>query len=93
MKVKVLEAFAYGLPVVTTPPGIEGIEVVDGIHAGVHSADHGLLERALRLLRDPECRRPQRRAARELLEHQYSPGPVIGRLENVYESIRSGRSA
>ena len=52
MKVKVMEAFAYGIPVVTTSEGVEGLPAVDGIHAGVSDEDDGLVERAIVLLAD-----------------------------------------
>ena len=90
MKVKVLEAFAYGLPVVTTPSGIEGLEVEDGVHAGIQETDEGLIERALGLLSDPARQEAQRRAARHLLETKYSADAAIERLENVYAGVLRG---
>ena len=97
MKVKVLEAFAYGVPVVTTVTGIEGLEVEDGVHAGIHENDEGLIDRVLRLLREPERQESQRRAARRLVEAKHAPAAVIGQLENLYaklleeRDVRAGR--
>ena len=34
MKIKVLEALALGVPVVTTSEGVEGLPAEDGVHAG-----------------------------------------------------------
>lgn len=90
MKVKVLEAFAYGLPVVTTPPGIEGLDVEDKVHIGIHETDEGLIERVLGLLRDSGRQEAQRRAARHLVELKYTPAAIIERLENVYATILDG---
>jgi len=87
MKVKVLEAFAYGLPVVTTHEGIEGIPAHDGIHAGVGDQDHQLVERALGLLKDLERQELQRRAARALVEEHCHPGAVLDGVERCYEDM------
>jgi glycosyltransferase involved in cell wall biosynthesis len=84
VKVKVLEAFAYGVPVVTTPDGVEGIEAKDGVHAGIHGTDEGLIERSIQLLSNPALQETQRIAARSLLETNHSPDSVLQRLEECY---------
>ncbi len=96
MKVKVLEAFSFGVPVVTTADGVEGIEVIDGIHAGVCEDDQGLVERAVALLRDPKLRCQRRLAARALVEATCGPESVLDRLEAVYRTlpaVQDGRVA
>jgi glycosyltransferase involved in cell wall biosynthesis len=87
MKVKVLEAFAYGVPVVTTSEGVEGIPAQDGIHAGISDEDAGLVERTLGLLRDPTQQESQRRAARTLVEKHCHPRVVLDGVERSYEDI------
>src|SRR5262249_22263471 len=89
MKIKVLEALAYGVPVVTTSGGVEGIPAEDGAHAGVAEDDAGLIERAVRLLRDPAAQNRQRAAGRALLEAHCGPGPTLDALEAVYERMTS----
>jgi glycosyltransferase involved in cell wall biosynthesis len=92
MKVKVLEAFALGVPVVTTSEGVEGLPAEDGVHAGVCEDDAGLIERTVALLNDPARRRRQRVAARALLEAHCAPGPTLDRLEQVYASLTTAAS-
>ncbi|CAN5847007.1 hypothetical protein BH23PLA1_BH23PLA1_16390 [soil metagenome] len=93
MKVKVMEAFALGVPVVTTAEGVEGLEAEDGVHAGISEEDDVLIERTVALLNDPNRAAEQARAARDLLERQCGPVPVLDRLEQVYaEILRPGRS-
>jgi hypothetical protein len=87
MKVKVLEAFAYGVPVVTTSEGVEGIPAQDGIHAGISDEDAGLVERTLGLLRDPAQQESQRRAARTLVEKHCHPRVVLDGVERSYEDV------
>ncbi len=84
MKVKVMEAFAYGTPVVTTTDGIEGLPAEDGVHAGVTDDDAGLVARTVALLERPEARRRQRLAARQLVERHCDPTRVLDLLERVY---------
>jgi glycosyltransferase involved in cell wall biosynthesis len=90
MKVKVMEAFALGTPVVTNADGVEGLPAVDGEHAGLAEDDAGLIERTVGLLRDPTLRRQRSVAARALLEGSCSPGPVLDRLEQVYATLPRG---
>lgn len=86
-KVKVLEAMAYGVPVVTTWEGVEGVEFNNGTHCWVEEEDEAIAERAAALLDDPGHRARMRRAARSLMEERYSPEPVLNRMFNVYEEI------
>lgn len=84
MKIKILEAMAFGVPVVTTSEGVEGLPAVDGVHAGVCDDDRGLIERTVELLRDRARQNRQRRAARDLLESHCGPGPTLDAMESVY---------
>jgi polysaccharide biosynthesis protein PslH len=84
MKVKVQEAMAFGVPVVTTSEGVEGLPAEDGRHAGVCEDDAGLIRRTVALLRDPDLQNRQRRAARQLLETHCGPTPTLDALEKVY---------
>jgi glycosyltransferase involved in cell wall biosynthesis len=87
MKVKVLEAFALGLPVVTTPSGVEGVPATDGLHVGIAEADAELVERAVRLLQDTGRWARQREAARRLVAEHCAPDRVLDRLEAVHARI------
>jgi len=86
VKVKILEAFAYGVPVVTTADGVEGIAAHDGVHAGIDDTDNGLIERSIRLLSDRALQEKQRVAARALLETDHAPETVLQRLEACYSN-------
>jgi glycosyltransferase involved in cell wall biosynthesis len=90
MKIKVLEALALGVPVVTTSEGIEGLPAEDGVHAGICEDDAGLVERTVRLLRDTNAANRQRLAGRTLLESHCGPGPTLDALEAVYERLIRG---
>lgn len=87
VKVKVQEAFAWGVPVVTTAAGAEGLCIEDGVHAGLAEDDAGLVARTLELLHDPERRQRQRLAARQLLERDCGPAALLQSLAPVYAGI------
>ena len=87
MKIKILEAMAFGVPVVTTSEGVEGLPAEDGVHAGVADDDAGLIDRAVELLQDPALQNRRREAARRLLEDVCGPGPTLDGIEAIYERI------
>lgn len=87
MKVKVLEAFALGVPLVTTAEGVEGIPAEDGVHSGVCEDDEGLADRTVELLLDPARQNRQRAAARALVERHCGPGPTVDAVERLYAAV------
>lgn len=91
MKFKVLESFAYGVPVVTNAAGVEGIPAQDGVHAGICEEDQGLVDRTVQLLNDVERRERQRRAARVLVETHCDPSRVLDQFEQIYNRIGDSR--
>lgn len=52
-RIKILEAFAYGVPVVSTPLGCEGLDVEPGVHLVVGDDAAGLAGGCARVLGDP----------------------------------------
>ncbi len=85
MKVKVLEAIASGVPVVTTPAGAEGIEADEGL---VVETDHRrLANAAIELLRDPVARRERGAAGRAAFDRRYTPKPAREPLVDLYRRI------
>src|SRR5439155_5187827 len=91
MKVKVLEAFAFGVPVVTTSEGIEGLPARDGIHVGLSDEDDGLVERTAKLLGDRSGQERQRLAARALLNEHCNPSVVLDGIEACYADLLARR--
>jgi len=87
MKVKVMEAMAYGVPVVTTWEGVEGIEYRNGRQCWVGETDEELADRVCRLLDSRAERQQMRDAARSLMEEHYSPRPVVDQMIAVYQQV------
>lgn len=93
MKIKILEAMAFGVPVVTTSEGVEGLPAQDGVHAGIAEDDAGLIDRTVRLLTDERSRNRQRAEARKLIEHHCDPEPALDALEKVYARMIASECA
>jgi polysaccharide biosynthesis protein PslH len=85
VKVKVLEALALGLPVVTTPDGAEGLGGLGGVV--VERDDRLLAAAAARLLRDREARhRAGEDAFKTFFEH-HTPVSAAGPVVALYERM------
>jgi glycosyltransferase involved in cell wall biosynthesis len=81
-KLKVLEAMAFGKPVVTTPIGAEGLGLAPGVHAEV--VELGAVEGAIdALLRDPARRAAMGAAGRALVEQRFSKASLGGLVRSL----------
>ena len=70
-RLKLFEAFAAGIPVVSTTLGAEGIDYVDGTHLLIADDAKAFTEAVLRLLTDDELHRSISEAALELVRAKY----------------------
>lgn len=87
MKIKVLEAMAYGVPVVTTSEGVEGLPAEDGVHAALAEDDPGLVARTLALLESRAMQDRLRHAARALIERHCGPGPTVDAIDDWHDRL------
>jgi glycosyltransferase involved in cell wall biosynthesis len=87
MKIKVMEAMAFGVPVVTTAEGVEGLAVEPGVHAHVAEEDDLLADRLVELLRDRSAAQRLREAARALIVDRYNPQVVVDGMMNIYHEV------
>jgi len=87
MKVKVMESMAYGVPVVTTWEGVEGIDYENGRECWVAETDEELAGKVCRLLGNSAERQQMREAARTLIDGRYSPRPVVDKMMSVYQQM------
>jgi glycosyltransferase involved in cell wall biosynthesis len=85
MKVKVLEAIASRVPVVTTAAGAEGIVPNDGVVVSEEPAV--LADAAAELLADDAARRERGAAALAAFAAGYAPGPATRPLVELYSRL------
>jgi len=85
IKIKILEAMARGIPVVTTPIGAEGI--VDSAEDAIVivSGEAPFAEAMVRALNEPEACRLRARRARRIIEDRFSWSAITERLTSLYE--------
>lgn len=84
MRVKILEAFARGIPVVSTSVGVEGIDARDGQHLLVADSPEAFAGAVVRLIRDTALATRLSRAARDLVEAQYDWRTALAPLDGIY---------
>jgi glycosyltransferase involved in cell wall biosynthesis len=82
-RLKVFEAMAMGLPVVSTPLGAEGLQVRSEEHLLLAEGAEQVAQAVLRLLRSPELRVALGRAARNLVTTSFSSESVARQFEAV----------
>lgn len=87
MKIKVMEAMAFGVPVVTTTEGVEGLAVEAGVHAHVADDDQAIAASIIALLRDRAAADAMRHAARALIRDHYNPRVVVDGMLDIYAEV------
>jgi polysaccharide biosynthesis protein PslH len=70
-RIKILEAWALGLPVISTSIGCEGLEGVDGEHLIVANTPRQFAEACVELLQSPSRREALARSGRDLVMRKY----------------------
>ena len=82
-RIKILEAFAQGRPVVATRLAAEGLDVADGHHLLIADQADDFAAAVLRLLSDPDLGAGLVIAARALVAERYDVARVAQRIEGL----------
>ncbi|MBN1262302.1 MAG: glycosyltransferase [Anaerolineae bacterium] len=90
MRVKIIDAWCWGMPIVSTPLGIEGIESLPGEQALVAGEPAAFAEAVIALLTDSGLREKLRIQGRRWVEEQYNWRTVYTRWDDVYAACLSG---
>jgi glycosyltransferase involved in cell wall biosynthesis len=93
-RLKILEAFAAGLPVVSTRVGAEGLTVEDGRHLTVVEGIEPMADAVVGGLRDPGTMAARAALGRSLVEERYDWDALAERLEGAWaDALAPGRPA
>ncbi len=90
-KLKVLDAVAADVPLVTTPIGAEGIGLLPGVHASIASSAEDFAAAIAMLADDPEQAAAMAQRARHLVESTFSWPSIQERLADWLAKAASGR--
>ena len=83
-RIKLLEAFGYGLPVVTSTVGAAGLDVADGVHVLMADSPGEAARAVAALAGDRGLRERLVTQARRLVSRSYSHDAVIPRIREFF---------
>lgn len=87
VRVKILEAFAAGIPVISTPLGAEGLDVTDGQELRLARGARQFISAIIELLEHPDHAEGLARRARRTAEQRWDANVVLERLEQAYREL------
>jgi polysaccharide biosynthesis protein PslH len=90
-RIKLLEALAHGLPVVTSRIGAAGLEVSDGVHLLIADSPAAMAQATARVAADRAMRERLAAAGRQLVASRYSHDAVIPLIRRFFADA-AGRS-
>jgi glycosyltransferase involved in cell wall biosynthesis len=89
-RLKILEAMAYGRPVVSTSLGCEGLVVEDGKHLLIADSPQEFAEKTILLLTNNDLQQMLINNARELVEQVYDWDIIAQHALHMYEKLHAG---
>ena len=92
-RLKVLEAFSCGIPVVSTAKGAEGIDAVNGREIVIADAPERFAAAVVDVFADPDRYGQQARNALELVRRRYSWSALVERLDEALPVVQVAGAA
>src|SRR4030095_14785232 len=89
VRIKILEAWARGVPVVATPPAVAGLEVEEGREVLIAGDPQQFATAIARLHREPALAASLVEAGRRALRERHDPGVVGERMMGEYAAVLS----
>ena len=84
MRVRILEALAQGMPIVTTTIGLEGIDAVPGEEVLVADSPEDYAKAVIQLLQDANLQAYLAENGRRLAEKRYDWRVVLQKMDEIY---------
>ena len=91
VRLKLLQAMSCGLPVVSTPAGLEGVSVRDGENVVTANNSKEFANKVVQALENPELAGSIGMNARKKVEESYSWESVLKPLQGLYDSLLTER--
>jgi glycosyltransferase involved in cell wall biosynthesis len=86
-RIKILESFAHGVPVVSTTLGAEGLEVEDGRHLLLADGAEPFARACARMIGEPGLATALARTGRLLVEERYGRDGVAEEIREIFRRI------
>ena len=86
-RIKILEAFSYGLPVVSTTLGAEGLHVVPGVHAEIADSPDAFAEACCRLMENTALRVWLAEGGQALYSARFSPSVIARTFAHAHADL------
>jgi glycosyltransferase involved in cell wall biosynthesis len=86
-RLKILEAFAAGCPVVSTAKGAEGLKAKDGEHLLIRDEIEAIIEGVCQLWSDPSLGQKLANSAYELVKAEYSWSVIGQKVESAIQEL------
>ena len=87
-RLKVLEAMASGLPVVSTPVGVAGLGIKSGVHALVSDDMKTLSNYVIGLLKNPKKAFALGLAGKKFVRDNFDWRSIVDKLNNIYDQTK-----
>jgi len=87
IKVKILEAMALGVPVVTTSIGIQGMNVKNGTHLFVEDEAKEFAKKVIILLKDENLRNEISKNAKDYVFKNFDVENYVKRMERCFKNL------
>lgn len=84
MRVKIIDAWSWGLPIVSTAVGAEGIQFADGVNLLLADSADAFATAVIRVLQQPQLARSLSVAGRQLVETGYDWRKTYRAWDQVY---------
>lgn len=85
MRVKILDAWGWGLPIVSTTIGAEGMKYQEGENILIADSAEDFAQAVIRVLQDPELAQRLRANGRKWVEEQYDWHTTYSAWDQVYD--------
>ena len=86
-RLKVLEAMAAALPIVSTRVGVAGLGLEIGKQAMISDSSRGLAEEAVNLLKNPKKAKKIGLAGREFVKNNFDWKAIVNMHDEIYKSL------
>jgi len=89
-RLKILEYFSCGLPVVSTTVGVEGLDIKSQVNVLIEDDMNEFALKVTKLLKDRALSMRLGKAARELVLNKYDWKNIAGKLDMIYHNLLFG---